>query len=62
MKISVIGELDESQKAKAKWIRLEALIGSENRIKEVANDVVNHFEARQEVCNGKAMIVVMSLE
>lgn len=55
-----IGELDESQKAKAKWTRLEALIGSENRIKEVANDIVNHFEARQEVCDGKAMIVAMS--
>ncbi|WP_119344802.1 type I restriction endonuclease subunit R [Facilibium subflavum] len=55
-----IGELDESQKAKAKWTRLEALIGSENRIKEVANDIVNHFEARQEACDGKAMIVAMS--
>lgn len=55
-----IGELDESQKAKAKWTRLEALVGSENRIKEVANDIVNHFEARQEVCDGKAMIVAMS--
>ncbi|MBK2109693.1 type I restriction endonuclease subunit R [Francisella tularensis] len=55
-----IGELDESQKAKAKWTRLEALIGAENRIKEVANDIVNHFEARQEVCDGKAMIVAMS--
>ncbi|WP_150463937.1 type I restriction endonuclease subunit R [Francisella sp. XLW-1] len=55
-----IGELDESQKAKAKWTRLEALIGAENRIKEVANDIVIHFEARQEVCDGKAMIVAMS--
>ena len=55
-----IGELDESQKEKAKWTRLEGLIGSENRIKEVANDIVNHFEARQEVCDGKAMIVAMS--
>ncbi|AEI35233.1 type I restriction endonuclease subunit R [Francisella salina] len=55
-----IGELDESQKTKAKWTRLEALIGAENRIKEVANDIVNHFEARQEVCDGKAMIVAMS--
>lgn len=53
-------ELDESQKAKAKWTRLEALIGSKNRIKEVAADIVAHFENRQEVFDGKGMIVSMS--
>jgi len=53
-------ELDESQKAKAKWTRLEALIGSKNRIKEVARDIVAHFENRQEVFEGKGMIVSMS--
>lgn len=55
-----LSELDESQKAKAKWTRLEALIGSKNRIKEVAADIVTHFEARQEVFDGKGMIVSMS--
>lgn len=53
-------DLSETQKAKAKWTQLEALIGSENRVKEVANDIVTHFEARQEVFNGKGMIVAMS--
>ncbi|HEO97873.1 MAG TPA: type I restriction endonuclease subunit R [Epsilonproteobacteria bacterium] len=52
--------LDDSQKAKAKWTQLEALIGSKNRIKEVANDIVTHFENRQEVFDGKGMIVAMS--
>ncbi|MDD3592796.1 MAG: type I restriction endonuclease subunit R [Sulfurovum sp.] len=52
--------LDDSQKAKAKWTQLEALIGSKNRIKEVANDIVTHFESRQEVFDGKGMIVAMS--
>ncbi|MDY0403015.1 type I restriction endonuclease subunit R [Sulfurovum sp.] len=52
--------LDDSQKAKAKWTQLEALIGSKNRIKEVANDIVTHFETRQEVFDGKGMIVAMS--
>lgn len=52
--------LPEAQKAKAKWTRLEALIGSNNRIKEVAHDIVAHFEARQEVFEGKGMIVSMS--
>lgn len=55
-----IGELDESQKAKAKWARLEGLVGSVNRVEEVARDIVFHYESRQEVCDGKAMVVSMS--
>ncbi|ACT47132.1 type I restriction endonuclease subunit R [Methylotenera mobilis] len=53
-------ELTETQKAKAKWTQIEALIGSENRIKNVAQDIVAHFEQRQEVFDGKGMIVSMS--
>ena len=53
-------ELTETQKAKAKWTRMEALIGSEQRIKNIARDLVAHFEARQEVFAGKAMLVSMS--
>ncbi|MCK9454752.1 type I restriction endonuclease subunit R [Sulfurimonas sp.] len=53
-------DLNDTQKAKAKWTQLEALIGSKNRIKEVANDIVAHFEKRQEVFDGKGMIVSMS--
>ena len=53
-------DLSETGKAKAKWTQLEALIGSENRVKEVAQDIVSHFEKRQEVFDGKGMIVAMS--
>lgn len=53
-------ELSESQKAKAKWTQLEALIGSANRIEKVARDIVAHFESRREVFEGKGMIVAMS--
>ncbi|MEA3330290.1 MAG: type I restriction endonuclease subunit R, partial [Campylobacterota bacterium] len=53
-------DLSEVQKTKAKWTQLEALIGSENRVKEVAQDIVNHFSNRQEVFDGKGMIVSMS--
>ena len=53
-------DLSEMQKVKAKWTQLEALIGSKNRVKEVAADIVTHFEARQEVFDGKGMIVAMS--
>jgi type I restriction enzyme R subunit len=53
-------DLTDTQKAKAKWTQLEALIGSENRIKNIAQDIVSHFEQRQEVFAGKGMIVSMS--
>lgn len=52
-------ELDQ-EKLKSKWSRLEALAGAEQRLKRLAGDIVNHYEARQEVMFGKAMIVVMS--
>ena len=52
--------MDDVQKAKAKWTKLEALIGSPNRIKNIAADIVQHFEERQKVFEGKAMIVAMS--
>ena len=55
------GDLTETQKAKAKWTQLEALIGSENRIKKIARDIIDHFEQRQEIFpEGKSMIVAMS--
>ena len=53
-------ELTDPQKAKAKWTQLEALVGSENRLKNVAKDIVYHFETRQGVFEGKGMIVAMS--
>ncbi len=53
-------ELTDNQKAKAKWTQLEALIGSENRIKNIARDIVSHFSQRQDVFEGKGMIVSMS--
>jgi type I restriction enzyme R subunit len=53
--------LSNTQKAKAKWTQLEALIGSKNRLKNIANDIVTHFEQRQEaLLGGKGMIVAMS--
>jgi len=53
-------DLTDTQKAKAKWTQLEALIGSENRIKNIAQDIITHFEQRLEVFEGKGMIVSMS--
>jgi type I restriction enzyme, R subunit len=53
-------DLSDTQKSKAKWTQLEAIIGSENRIEHAAQDIIAHFEQRQEVFDGKAMIVCMS--
>lgn len=53
-------DLTNTQKAKAKWTQLEALIGSDNRLKNIAKDIVSHFEQRQSVFEGKGMIVSMS--
>jgi type I restriction enzyme R subunit len=53
-------ELTEKQKAKAKWTKLEAIVGHNDRVKNLAKDIVTHFEKRQTVFEGKAMIVAMS--
>ena len=53
-------DLTDTQKAKAKWTRLEALVGGKNRVTQIAADIISHFEARQSVFEGKGMIVAMS--
>ena len=53
-------QLTDKELAKAKWARLEAIIGSPNRLRNLANDIVTHFEERQKVNDGKGMIVAMS--
>ena len=53
-------EITEKQKAKAKWTKLEAIVGNKDRVKNLANDIVTHFEKRQTVFEGKALIVAMS--
>ncbi|MCC6864564.1 MAG: type I restriction endonuclease subunit R [Ignavibacteria bacterium] len=53
-------ELSEAEKAKAKWSKLEAIIGNKERLKNLASDIVTHFEERRATMDGKAMIVAMS--
>lgn len=52
--------LSEIESTKTKWAKLEALVGAEPRIKEIAKDIVSHFESRLEVMDGKGMIVTMT--
>lgn len=53
-------ESSVSEKAKAKWAQLEAVVGHRARVSDIARDLVTHFETRQEAFDGKAMIVAMS--
>ncbi len=70
---AALGELDDAfalatsgteeearERLKTRWARVEAIVGSDKRIAELAADIVTHWEARREVLPGKAMIVTMS--
>ena len=48
------------EKTKSEWAALEKLVGAEPRLQQVARDLIQHFEARIAVADGKAMIVCMS--
>ena len=53
-------EVERKEKLKSRWAQLEAVVGSERRLKLVAQDIVDHFEQRLETLDGKAMVVAMS--
>ncbi len=53
-------EEGQKQKLKSRWAQLEALVGADQRMANVAADIVSHFERRNGQMPGKAMIVCMS--
>lgn len=53
-------EVERKEKLKSKWAQLEAVVGSDKRLGLVAGDIVEHFEKRLEVMDGKGMVVCMS--
>ena len=59
-------EITENQEAagrdklKRKWSQLEALVGTEKRINQIAKDIVEHFQNRLDAMDGKGLIVCMS--
>ncbi len=53
-------EIARREKLKSKWAQLETVVGTSKRLSLVAQDIVDHFETRLEVMDGKAMIVCMS--
>ncbi|MCC5825468.1 type I restriction endonuclease subunit R [Alkalimonas sp.] len=55
-------EESQQSKLKSKWAALERIVGAEPRIKQVAQDLVAHFDERNKAQQGKAMVVAMSRE
>ncbi len=53
-------EIERKEKLKTKWAQLEAVVGAENRLALIAQDIVDHFENRLEAMDGKAMVVCTS--
>ena len=53
-------EVDRKEKLKSRWAQLEAVVGSDHRLKLVAGDLIKHFEARVDVMDGTALGVCMS--
>ena len=53
-------EVERKEELKTKWAQLEAIVGAEKRLKLIAQDIVDHFEKRLDVLEGKGMVVCMS--
>ncbi len=55
-----VDDIPAAERAKSRWAALEALVGAEPRLKQVAADLIAHFEQRSRTQPGKAMVVAMS--
>ncbi len=51
---------EQKEKAKKKNAQINAIVGHPDRVKDIAQDIVSHFEARQKTFEGKAMVVCMT--
>jgi type I restriction enzyme R subunit len=54
------GHAETRDRLKTRWARVEAIVGADRRIGEVAADIVEHWEKRRSALPGKALIVCMS--
>jgi len=50
----------DRSRLKSRWARVEAIVGADRRVAQVAADIVAHWETRQAVMVGKGLIVCMS--
>ena len=53
-------EIERKERLKTRWAQLEAIVGTERRVRLIAEDLVEHYGRRIEALEGKAMVVCMS--
>ena len=53
-------EVEQKERLKTRWAQLEAIVGAGQRLRLIAEDIVEHYEQRLDVIEGKAMVVCMS--
>jgi len=53
-------EQEAAQKLVTSWSRLEKVVGSDDRVQKVAEDIAEHFSERTKTLDGKGMVVGMS--
>jgi type I restriction enzyme R subunit len=53
-------EASEIENKKSRWAALAKLAGADDRVKELAGDILSHFTKRTATLDGKAMIVCMT--
>ena len=60
--ISYNDEAEEEviEQSKAELAKLQTIIGSHQTLELLAQDIIDHYEQRQDILNGKAMIVCMT--
>ena len=51
---------DTVTKSKEELAKLETIIGSQDRLDMLSKDIIEHYEQRADILNGKAMIVCMT--
>ena len=53
-------DADTVNKSKEELAKLETVIGSQDRLDILSKDIIEHYEQRADILNGKAMIVCMT--
>lgn len=53
-------DVETVTKSKEELAKLETVIGAQDRLEMLSKDIIDHYEQREDILNGKAMIVCMT--
>ena len=53
-------DIETVTKSKEELAKLETVIGAQDRLEMLSKDIIEHYEQREDILNGKAMIVCMT--